>query len=486
MTQRLVLSGDSHLSLLFSCLIVSLGFMGQTPTYSPWQANIETFPELSLWIARILSVLTWIALIALAKNKEEQLFTPRISTVMGTALLLGSALSLFASFSFELFVGGQCIVGISHTWVLACWAQRLSGFSNIQTNRCIILSSVIAVVVFTLFGILPSQIKAPVFLVILILSTIPLLCPLPHDQEEKACGVKNDCTSIRTTISALPIQLLALMASYTLLFRIMSQIEFPQSDETLSFFCGASIRIGGMVLLFVYFHKLHYQPTVRQTFIPLLVLTVIGVALLPVQDPVFSTVSVATVKASWTFFYTIIWIALFEIGRLQNKNILMVFLCGWTILNLFLLIAAPLSHMFRSQVNEGSLSIAGIALIFVYMLSVILLLFRSSHDKTSTDRVIPSAHEEPIHNNWKKAQSQFYFDLAYDHKLTNRETEVFELLVQGYSLPAIEEHFYLSHSTVKGHVRNIYRKFNVTNKQELIKLVGEQYKLAKQTDKQDA
>ena len=45
---------------------------------------------------------------------------------------------------------------------------------------------------------------------------------------------------------------------------------------------------------------------------------------------------------------------------------------------------------------------------------------------------------------------------------------MFELLVQGYSLPAIEERLVLSHSTVKGHARSIYRKFEVEGKQGLI------------------
>ena len=64
-------------------------------------------------------------------------------------------------------------------------------------------------------------------------------------------------------------------------------------------------------------------------------------------------------------------------------------------------------------------------------------------------------------------------DVAEKHRLTARETEVFELLARGRTSPVIQEKLVLSHNTVKTHVRHIYAKLDVHSQQELISMVEE-------------
>ncbi len=64
-----------------------------------------------------------------------------------------------------------------------------------------------------------------------------------------------------------------------------------------------------------------------------------------------------------------------------------------------------------------------------------------------------------------------YALLAEQHGLSQRESEVFELLATGRSVPYIQNELVISQNTVKTHTRNIYRKMGVSNKQELINLV---------------
>ena len=60
---------------------------------------------------------------------------------------------------------------------------------------------------------------------------------------------------------------------------------------------------------------------------------------------------------------------------------------------------------------------------------------------------------------------------ARAHGLTQRETEILALFTEGRSMPYIAEKTYVSENTVKTHVRHIYAKCGVHNKQELIDLV---------------
>ncbi|BAK43939.1 response regulator transcription factor [Eggerthella sp. YY7918] len=61
--------------------------------------------------------------------------------------------------------------------------------------------------------------------------------------------------------------------------------------------------------------------------------------------------------------------------------------------------------------------------------------------------------------------------LAARFFLTTRETEVLALLLAGRSVPYIAEHMLLSDNTVKTHVRHIYTKLDVHNRQELLDLM---------------
>jgi DNA-binding CsgD family transcriptional regulator len=56
------------------------------------------------------------------------------------------------------------------------------------------------------------------------------------------------------------------------------------------------------------------------------------------------------------------------------------------------------------------------------------------------------------------------------YQLTPRETQVVELLLRGYTLPQIGEHFSISLNTARWYAKSIYRKLNIHSKAELIEL----------------
>ncbi|WP_242985455.1 response regulator transcription factor [Vallitalea okinawensis] len=62
--------------------------------------------------------------------------------------------------------------------------------------------------------------------------------------------------------------------------------------------------------------------------------------------------------------------------------------------------------------------------------------------------------------------------LCKKYLITKREREVVLLLINGYSYNDIADGLTISISTVKTHVRNIYRKLSINNKIELINLIN--------------
>ena len=83
-------------------------------------------------------------------------------------------------------------------------------------------------------------------------------------------------------------------------------------------------------------------------------------------------------------------------------------------------------------------------------------------DGTKTIHPIVPSQEETL---------EIYKTKAFSIYLTPREKQVLFLLVRSYSNKAIAEKLFISNNTVKYHIKNIYQKFDVTNKQELIDLL---------------
>ena len=69
-------------------------------------------------------------------------------------------------------------------------------------------------------------------------------------------------------------------------------------------------------------------------------------------------------------------------------------------------------------------------------------------------------HPDPVRSNFSVEFSS----------LTNREKEVAKCLAEGYSYKDVSDELFISISTVRNHVTNIYRKLNINNQRQLIAL----------------
>ena len=71
----------------------------------------------------------------------------------------------------------------------------------------------------------------------------------------------------------------------------------------------------------------------------------------------------------------------------------------------------------------------------------------------------------------RMASSSYIETFSHSIALSARESEILELVKQGYSVKLISENLFLSPNTVKTHVRNIYLKAGVSSRDVLMKLI---------------
>lgn len=60
--------------------------------------------------------------------------------------------------------------------------------------------------------------------------------------------------------------------------------------------------------------------------------------------------------------------------------------------------------------------------------------------------------------------------IILNSNITTRESEIIELLYEGYTNNKIADELYISKRTVDRHVYNVYKKLNVENRVQLFKL----------------
>jgi len=71
-------------------------------------------------------------------------------------------------------------------------------------------------------------------------------------------------------------------------------------------------------------------------------------------------------------------------------------------------------------------------------------------------------------------QSKTGISLLPNYRLTNRENEIVLLLAKGRNNPYIVEQLNISANTLKTHLRNLYTKCGVMNRQELLNLLDKE------------
>ncbi|KAB2951967.1 MFS transporter [Heliorestis acidaminivorans] len=76
----------------------------------------------------------------------------------------------------------------------------------------------------------------------------------------------------------------------------------------------------------------------------------------------------------------------------------------------------------------------------------------------------------------EKKQDEALLELKEKKQLTERESEVVQLLLRGYTYKAISKSLNISDNTIKYHAKNIYQKLQINSKMELIKLFAKEEK----------
>lgn len=106
--------------------------------------------------------------------------------------------------------------------------------------------------------------------------------------------------------------------------------------------------------------------------------------------------------------------------------------------------------------------------VFYFLWSLLSIYFGIRYFRIQNDKIFTAVNEEETEERLK--QEELFFQ---KFNITNREKEIIELLIKGYSYNQLADELVISITTVKTHVHNIYKKVGVKNKMELLYLMKE-------------
>jgi DNA-binding CsgD family transcriptional regulator len=171
--------------------------------------------------------------------------------------------------------------------------------------------------------------------------------------------------------------------------------------------------------------------------------------------------ALAIVAAAQRFVAVFIWLALSDIAHNSDFMTDAVFGLGKGLYALFVALGLLLSSVLELSFGDMRLS-----LLVVYVLMLALFFFmrdKTAHSLRLFGDLSPSVATERI----GQLDEQVGL-LAARYGFSEREKEIVILYAQGRSRSFISAQLFISENTVRDHIRNVYRKMGIHNKQTLI------------------
>ena len=159
-----------------------------------------------------------------------------------------------------------------------------------------------------------------------------------------------------------------------------------------------------------------------------------------------------------------VWLACSDVAHRGREASDLVFCGGWALcFSAPMAVGLALPHALPSMLDERSLAVV---VIWLLLLALVFVDQRQSPELRLFANFTPQVSADDM------AQLGGSLDrLAADYGLTPREREVIELYAQGRSRSFISTQLVISDNTVRDHIKNVYKKLGIHNKQELIDLI---------------
>lgn len=379
----------------------------------------------------------------------------------------------------ETTIIGSALGGIGVAWLYMCWGEFYSELEIRYAAPLIFLTMALGSCGKTIIDLLPTL---PATVILMTLPLVSFAC-VRRAQHSTPEAIEPDRYYNSRTVRSLWRLVLGIVVYSFVVGLIQSMpLDMPPSayEPMVLAHHGGEVLIALAFFVWIVFLKrgLNFSRTWR------VVLLLMATALLFAANlgHLIGGYFYVLMGIAQTALIILLFLALADIARHSSYNPLLIFSVGWIAYAL----PFPLGDMVGSLFHHAA-SNASLVMSFIVWILVIVTLFFLDESSVGKQPIFPELNEGEdddtpakrigeIHHSLDNQESTDTLSLrcavlSDELQLTPREREVLELLVRGRSKIYIAEAFFVSENTIRGHVKRLYAKVGVHNKQELVDCV---------------
>lgn len=448
-----------------------------------------------------------------------------VLAVIGLFLAVYSDLALSASL-FLLILGSACI-GLEFGWLSLIWSEFYGLMDTFHAGVCFAFSCVFAVLLFigvTLLPLLPLVIVTSLLPIasLLVLRFGLRALERTSDKDLPELHIEKTLSSSgfqipwhRSELFSILKYAIVTLGIYDIIFSFMNMYYGIIRYETIWISGGVGVLLFALLILIpprLSLRRLYriaqpvtilgllllpFAPSVGNALITLGFMTILGSLILTLSEAGYRFKTSVVRLAGFSFMIAIIGCSIGMTAAwalssfVPSDTFMQVCLNGVLIMFLLIYTASiptdggfvfePSSKEIQDDVSfattseKASSSKSPASKLALYEA---IFVFKSSDEDIASNGNSKAANEEATSSDLRTSKLAFYEAInarcayiAQNFRLSVREEEVLVLIMQGHSIQTIANKLFLSQSTVKTHIHNIYVKLEISNRDELQKLV---------------
>ncbi len=367
------------------------------------------------------------------------------------------------------------LLGVGDMLVTLLWARFSATLDLRQVYLYVTLCNGASLVLYFLATQLPAGAVLPLAVVLFLAAALASQRSLALRGEEDA-GWSFDAAAFKSVVRDLWHPVLG-TAILCFMGGLMLQIS-GQQDIPLGEFQQTSLWASAAAIIFLLVPALIVRKPLNLTrvYSVALPLSAAGFLLLPLIWNAAGGIVNAFAQVGAMVAALILWCMIADAAHRTRLSPVLLFSTVMIVTNLAQLAGTLVGFLNADTFRQGDLTLTTVALVSVYLLLMAaIVLFRNRgvamSDAAAHNDEMPPESDRAITP--EEALAKRCTELSDSYRFTPRENDIFFLLAQGYTMPAISERLFVSENTVKSHVKRIYQKLGIHSRSELLDLVNE-------------
>lgn len=383
-------------------------------------------------------------------------------------LVTGMIFQFSGLLTFDLFlpwlIVGGVLLGLGDALITLLWARFSTTLSSRTVYLYVVLCTAISLILYFIATLLPAAAALPLAAVFFLISVA--FVKKASDRRsladyEYSPPVFKDALR-RLSHPVLGTSILCFMAG--LMLQISGQQEIPLSSFQQTSLITSAVAVFCLLLPPLLIKK---PFNVGRMYAIALPLSAAGFLLLPLIWNAAGGIVNSFAQLGSMVAGVILWCMLADVSHDTKLPPLLLFPLALACTNFAQMLGTLIGYANAQTLQQGDLVLTTVALVAAYLLFMVaLFLFK---DKSLKGEEVAN-QSAPVYLEQNLAVR--CSEIAREYQFTPRESEIFVLLAQGFTIPAISEKLFVSENTVKSHVKSIYQKLDVHVRSELIELVN--------------